>query len=233
MLVAVLVLSGCTTTKIDKPVTGEEAVAFARNGPEPGYGILVGSFAYSGHHPSSMAKMLGSGDFRYNRYGFLFRSLEEGRSDFIGDIGSAGTFMSNSYELDFELDEGGGYVFAIPLLPGEYAFYQFHLFQNAAYIQNTWGAREPFHMPFTIEEGTATYIGEVRALHRFAKNTFGMYIPGGGYFVFDDSSERDLDLLKEKFSFLSDYPMRHAPLTNPDLPQPEEPEQSDSGQQEG
>ena len=158
MLVAVLVLSGCTTRKIDKPVTGEEAVAFARNGPEPGYGILVGSFAYSGHHPSSMAKMLGSGDFRYNRYGFLFRS---------------------------------------------------------------------------IEEETATYIGEVKVLHRFAKNTFGMYIPGGGYFVFDDSSERDLDLLKEKFSFLSDYPMRHAPLTNPDLPQPEEPEQSDSGQQEG
>lgn len=203
LLLSLCLLTGCVTGKIHKPMKRETALTYqVESTAQAQEGYLVGSFAFSGKHPSKIAQALGSDNFRYNNYSFSFGQVESDEKT-RGNIGATGSFFLGQYETEFSVEAGNGYVFAIPLPAGKYAFDGYSFFLNNGMSQQTWYALEDFVIPFAIEPGKALYVGEVRAVHHFGKNLFGITIPTGGHFEVLESSQRDLPLIKDKYPFLN------------------------------
>lgn len=203
-----LFLSGCVTDDFERPIPPEEAIAYVPgtfSGPNEGY--LVGSYAYAGVHPSDLARALTKHEFRYEIYSLYFRKSGAGKEALRGDVGFKSKFGSDE-GLDFEIEEGAGYVFAIPLPAGSYHFYNYWIWMNGGSpASDYWKAKRDFAIPFEIRAGEATYIGEVVANHHFERSLLGIYIPHGAELVGSDRSDRDEALLAEKYPFLATMPV--------------------------
>lgn len=206
LAIAALIIGAEVSAGVVSPLSEKEARSYAATDANTGY--LIGSFSYSGYLPGKLAAAFGSNDFRLNSYWMQFRSAPaEGQKPLEGRVGAKGTFLTNKYPKDFELPEGVGSVFVVPLPAGRYTFYQYEFFQNAGNAQQTWTAKRDFDIPFDIAPGRATYIGELRANNLFGKNLFGITMSDGAAWQGLDESERDLALLVGKYPFLKDVPV--------------------------
>ena len=90
---------------------------------------------------------------------------------------------------DFEEEDVRGFVFLIPVAPGEYAIKKVggH-FAFSSYFMN-----EEFSLPFTVEAGKSTYIGE----YTLRGDLAGEWI--GPYFTVSRNVDRDYELLAARF----------------------------------
>ena len=90
---------------------------------------------------------------------------------------------------DFVEDDYRGFVFLIPVAPGNY-----EIDKTGGYFPfTTYWTKEPFSLPFTVEEGRSTYIGEYTFRHELG----GEFV--GPYFSVSSNTERDYPMLEGKY----------------------------------
>jgi hypothetical protein len=106
-----------------------------------------------------------------------------------------------------------GRVLAVQLEPGEYELYSWTIYVQAV---NGYGyispKAPPTPLPFQVQAGVITYLGNLHGQTVMGQNVFGMDVPGGGIPSITDRLERDKPMLKAKFPMLQDWPITSANL---------------------
>ena len=130
-----------------------------------------------------------------SRYTIRFRNLDTKEEGFF----SINPGLDSSGEPDlYERRKTSGAFFDIPMPAGRYEFFEFWTVAASGFGSTEYRSREPFSVPFTIEQGKVHYLGEFRAYPLVGKNIFGMSLPAGGYFVLRDQEQRDTKLLLKR-----------------------------------
>lgn len=123
--------------------------------------------------------------------------------------------------VDVAEPKARGTVFVGHLPVGNYELFQVNFFINGAQFGTTeFSAREDFSVPFKIEEGKSTYLGEFIAYYTIGKNLFGFPIPVGGYYVVSDKSQRDISILSKKTETNPTWPVLKSVLIPEDVKVP-------------
>lgn len=195
---------GCQTTDLHTSLTQDQAADLSLDPAT--HGVLVGSFARYGKHPSSSGTEAG-----YQEYNFFFRNMVD--ADPKGHLRLRRRPFAG-YPRDFELEEGSAQVFAIPLPAGAYEFYDFALSFDTGMAEYTWRARNHFSIPFNVEPGQVVYVGEVRSNHLWKRNLIGLFALDGATFSNSDQGHRDLPLLKERFPFIAAFTEKTVDLSS-------------------
>tara|TARA_B100000767_G_C19711341_1_gene512935 strand:+ start:763 stop:1404 length:642 start_codon:yes stop_codon:yes gene_type:complete len=138
----------------------------------------------------------------YTTYRFDFR-----KADGTG-IDSFFYFQNNSVwgrGNDYENGKETGVIDARALPPGEYEIYSYEIFHINGMVHRTFSPKEEFSIPFSILPGETAYLGNYQANGLKAVNIFGMPLPGGAYFIHNDTVDRDIEIAKKlKPTFLVD-----------------------------
>lgn len=130
-----------------------------------------------------------------SRYIIRFRNLDTREEGFL----SVNPGMDSSGDPDlYERRKTSGTFFDIPMPAGRYEFYDVWMVAATGFGSTEYRSREPFSVPFTIENGKMHYLGEFRAYPLVGRNVFGMSLPAGGYFVLRDQEDRDTKLLLKR-----------------------------------
>lgn len=115
-----------------------------------------------------------------------------------------GTFgcSHNAFDLhanDFSALSHFGYVTVEKLPPGNYEVYSYDVRWREGKDKNmAMTSAAPFSIPFTIEAGKTTYLGNFGAVGFKAKNGWGRSEPAGAYFVVANKAQRDIGIAKKK-----------------------------------
>lgn len=139
----------------------------------------------------------------------LFRKVGSKESASI----SARRHFMGFTKWDFKERDRNGKVFKFALDPGEYEIYGVYFYYNNGQVSKTYETKEPFSIPFTVEEDNTYYIGEFLSYGLWGSNVFGISIPTGGYFEASENKKRDYDLLKVKFPELGNQEIIDLELT--------------------
>lgn len=106
-----------------------------------------------------------------------------------------------------------GRLLAIPIKAGDYELTNWTLYISQAggygYISPK---KLPAPLPFTIQAGQITYLGNLHLNTITGKNFFGIVVPFGAYPVITNDEQVDLNLLKNKYPNLSNWPTHSALL---------------------
>jgi hypothetical protein len=108
------------------------------------------------------------------------KSKNPGNSDFVGSCGR---------------------LFALDLPAGNYQISDWLLETSGgeSFTPKDW---DP--IPFKVEAGKATYIGDLHMLLRMGKNLLGLDVVAGGWPLLLDNRVRDAELLRRKYPWLND-----------------------------
>lgn len=93
------------------------------------------------------------------------------------------------FKMDFKGHESGN-VDVETLPPGQYEAYSFEVTTGSLAYGGTWTPKQEFSIPFTIQPGQTTYIGN------FARSTDSTM--GLGYFIISDKLDRDMAIARTK-----------------------------------
>jgi hypothetical protein len=116
-----------------------------------------------------------------------------------GGGGESGVFWASDPLLpgpkaDFDSASNRGVVGSVRLAPGEYEFYNF-----LASIGNTdYSARNDFSIPFTVDAGSVTYLGEFSFAAHWTKGLFGLEAPSLPVVSIADQQARDIPIIKTR-----------------------------------
>jgi len=215
-------LSGCVMPS-NVGSGGAALVPSAKFGAEEGY--LVGSFSHIARPYGLQTREVVEGRAApYRSYSFYYRSVGTPEGAGIRDSLSLrfGTFGEGP-KADFNLPDGRGYQFVIPLPAGDYQFYGYFISHTDAMGSTMWSNREPFDIPFKIRAGEVTYVGEICAVQRLGKNVFGITLPSGANWVILAAGERDRPLLEAAHPFLVGLPWNEPSLSAEALEEPADP----------
>lgn len=137
----------------------------------------------------------------YNDYKLFFRKRDR---SIDGSVwwGQGNPFDQRKLDLDDSVETGIVDVRRLP--PGDYEIFNFLVFMNAGTVQESWRSKQDFSIPFSIEPGRATYVGEFDAAKLTGKGLFGMTVPDGAYFVLSDKTARDVAIARQKEPGLTD-----------------------------
>ncbi len=141
---------------------------------------------------------------RYSRYTVVVCDL---RQEPVMEFEYWQSDMMFGHTPDIEEADMEGVSFSLAMPEGQYSFCDFRLFRNGAYAQTSVSAKERFAVPFSIEAGTLTYVGEFRSVPVEGRNIFGLPIAVGGYWVISDRRERDIPLVLAKAPELARRPV--------------------------
>jgi hypothetical protein len=109
--------------------------------------------------------------------------------DFIG------TAWKENGGFDFLSSGGGGNLFALKLPPGDYEIHRWSVGTGTAVYYPS----SDFSLPFSIESGKSTYMGDFNFTIGKGHNLFGIPIPYLDDIAYFNSWERDLNALKSKY----------------------------------
>lgn len=107
-----------------------------------------------------------------------------------------GFFRPRPNNLDYYGREAGR-VFIQSLPPGRYEIYDFGFSGTLIVAGVEWSSATPFSIPFTINAGEATYIGNFARAPSLGTN-LEPQLGAVGYFVVSDQSERDLAIARAR-----------------------------------
>lgn len=108
-----------------------------------------------------------------------------------------------STKRDFKGDELGR-ILTQALPEGDYEFVGFEVEEQVGWTIVT-SKYDNFSMPFHIDAGKATYVGDFMAeIDRYRLDFFGRKIPESFYFVISDKNARDLPLARKLYPDLSE-----------------------------
>jgi hypothetical protein len=115
-----------------------------------------------------------------------------------GSIDYDTTSLFGSSPADFKGHEEGQ-VKTIRLEPGSYEVYSYEIYAaGGAGSTLTWGPHKDFSIPFTIDAGKATYIGDFAGIRLTAKGFFGAKVTAGGLIVVKDEQARDIPIAQKQ-----------------------------------
>jgi hypothetical protein len=177
-ILSLLILSGCA------------AGLHVANYQGPDAGVLVASL---GAKTSTV----------YDSYSLFYR--KKNRSpDGDGTIWWGQANMLEGRKLDIDNGSETGIVDVRSLPPGEYEIFNFRVFYNGGTVQKSFSSKQDFSIPFSIQPGRATYIGEFIAVGVQGQNIFGFSIPDGAYFTVSERGERDIAIARQKHPSLGE-----------------------------
>lgn len=177
-LVVTLVLSGCATSNYFVP---DE---YTSNPSKSGFitGTIASKTKGEDQNPNTTSTL-------------LFRK--------VGSEAPAGVMLKKHFmgptKWDFQEKDRDGKVFKLAIDPGDYEIYGVGFYFNNGQVFRRYESKEPFSVPFTIEEGKVYYLGEFLAYGLWGRNIFRISIPAGGFFEASENKARDFDLIKAKF----------------------------------
>lgn len=190
-------------------------------GPQPkpsiaGYGTTLYDVA-----PEQLGLLAGSfgtlkSERRFSGSRLLIRHVSSGQTAAFEFHG--GGFMVASDQPDFIKSDSHGAVFTMKLPAGTYEIYSFGLFQSGGF-GGWYGSMREFSVPFTIEGGKITYVGEYIIRRVPGGNVEGLNAIGastGAYLEFDDQQARDLAIARQKWP---DFAAASVVSGTPDLSQ--------------
>lgn len=180
LLLIAIALSGCATKSVDT------SFAFT---PETETGLIVGSASADKKDESWYDGLV---KFYYIK------------TDEVGKLGTknAGFIYALPPTLplgtpgDSEFSDSDGSVFAIAVEPGEYILHRWEIEVGAyAIIYPV----DPAPLPFTVEKGQATYVGNLHMSFQTARNIIGLTSIADGRPAISDRSERDIPMLLNRY----------------------------------
>jgi len=202
VLVVSCVLAACSGTVTLKPVE-RGTVPIVDNAT---HGVLVGSAMFSGVYEGEAKTIpfggIGSRRFRCQVYSMRYRSVDDREPRIFGNLSaipSGGARWKPSDPRDYEVDKGLGFVNAIVLPAGKYEVWNYSTYCGVI----SYGM-DGISVPFEVTAGQASYLGEIQYRHEF-NESLGIGGFDGSSVRVVDKMERDLPLLLERYSFLSDY----------------------------
>jgi hypothetical protein len=95
---------------------------------------------------------------------------------------------------DFKTAASRGVVGSIRFAPGDYELYNFLVHFPSRDVV----AREPFSIPFKVEAGKVTYIGEYLFAAAYGENFFGMTVPAYPLIMTSDKQARDVPIFRSR-----------------------------------
>jgi hypothetical protein len=136
----------------------------------------------------------------YSSYSLLFRKRGSSSAEksATGHFTYYQTNMFYKQAADYQSSAESGVVLVRSLPPGDYEIYNFNIFFNGGTVQNNYGSRTDFSIPFSVKPGRATYLGNYQANKLTGKNFFGLSLPAGAVFVVADRLESELALAETK-----------------------------------
>lgn len=177
-VVVALFVSACATGAPES----SGSIAVTPNGQSEARGAIVGSFTQIGK--------------TYVR-SISFRHIASGKRFTVAQ----GTFLNRN---DFKgMIDGIGIVFAYDLPVGDYEFFDYEISYNDGFVSKIWRPQNKFSIPFEVDDGRVKYLGDIRLIPARGKNFIGLTIEAGGAFLFANELERDLPILRRRFSYLS------------------------------
>ena len=96
--------------------------------------------------------------------------------------------LSPGPSADFKLPEGRGIVGSLRLAPGDYEISGFLV----GYSNRDIYPKNPFSIPFHVEAGRVTYLGEYTFATIYGENLFGMSVPAVPMITVADAHARDV-----------------------------------------
>lgn len=184
-------LFGCVSApksiKATDRVDSQKGVLLASVTIDDARAVLDGSFFYSAKN--SKKNKLGKGEY-------LIKS---------------GMSMTRRFD-DYPTDKSkNGRLIAIPMNAGDYELTNWNLFvSQAGGFGNISPQEPPTPLPFTIEAGHVTYLGNLHITTITGKNVFGIEVPFGAYPVITNNEQIDLSLLRSKYPNLNSWPIHSA-----------------------
>ena len=115
-----------------------------------------------------------------------FSSLDDSWEFSVAIIAEPGPLGS---DWDFIEEEHRGLVFLVPVEPGTYEIDG----TGGHFAFTSYATREPFSLPFVVEEGKATYIGEFTFRYKLGSEFIGPF------FSVSSNETRDYQLLTTKY----------------------------------
>lgn len=151
--------------------------------------------------PGMLVYSVGSVDIAMS-FEFAYRRTANGAGAPVADNRGAmvcncvGFFNPRPRDLDYRGREAGR-VFVRALPPGRYEIFDFGFSGTIVVAGVEWSSATPFSIPFTINPGEATYIGNFA---RAPSSGTGLAPTLGavGYFVVSDQAARDLPIARTK-----------------------------------
>lgn len=131
---------------------------------------------------------------RLTRFQLYYRNIETNERAML----SITADLDNGDPGLYRRGEVIGNLFDLTLPPGRYEFNGFRMVAAGPLGSSEWRQRAPLSLPFQVHPASLNYVGAITAHTLVGRNIFGLPIPAGGYFVFQDQLERDLSLLKER-----------------------------------
>ena len=101
-------------------------------------------------------------------------------------------------ERDFDSAESNGAALMVRLPPGDYELYNFSSFINGYPSTTTFTTKSGFVVPFRVEQGKVSYLGEYLAHQVFGRSLIGLRVPAFFYMVVSDKAVRDISVLERK-----------------------------------
>lgn len=151
--------------------------------------------------PGAIVYSLGSVDIAMNfELGYRRTATPDGEevADNAGRMvcKCVGLFSPRPKDLDYRGREAGR-VFVKSLPPGRYEIYDFGFRGTLIVASVEWSSERPFSIPFTVNPGEATYIGNIARAPSLG-TSLEPQLGAVGYFVISDQSERDLAIARVK-----------------------------------
>ena len=174
-------LSGCATTTSDqKPKNVSQSNLTSE------VGILVGTFGRDKNGPG------------YNSKSIKFKNIETGQIysvDKSMQVNNLYTFLNKT---DYSSDDFEGDIFAFNLPFGIYSIYNFELIQNTIALNygETWTSKQDFDIRFEVIPNKVNYLGNLKFIGQYVKDTLGVHNHKGGYWFLNDRLERDLGYIR-------------------------------------
>lgn len=137
----------------------------------------------------------------YSSYSLFFRKRDVPGGAEKAAQGRFAYFQTNIFfkqVADYQSPAESGVVLVHSLPPGEYEIFNFDVFLNGGTIQNNFGSRTDFSIPFKVRPGLTTYLGNYQANKLTGKNLLGLSIPAGAVFLVTDRLESEMSIAQTK-----------------------------------
>lgn len=192
LLLTIFTLSACVQTTVISQLPPNLTKQSTNNST----GLLIGSMSAN------------ESDDLYTSYFYNFRSLENLDKDYqlklrYYDSISRVLYGKTILDEDFKSTESTGKLYAIPLPEGKYEFYKIGTVRADGMTESVWSNATPFSRRFNIKSGEITYFGDVHFRTTKGKNIFGMSVYSSPDIQIENSKQRDIPLLKNKYPDLN------------------------------
>lgn len=100
-----------------------------------------------------------------------------------------------------------GRLLAFEVDPGNYNLTKWKIYAFTGAGHKYIEPKEPKPLPFIVKPGEITYLGNLHVDIIYGENMFGFSIPAGGLSSIDNRADVDLQLLKDKYPNIRNWPI--------------------------